>query len=130
MTYRKALGITIVLATVSIVAAVPVLAKNSHTLSVNRAALLGGTQLQPGSYQVSWEEHSPDLSVTFSSGKKGDALVTAHARLVDRGVKYDRNSILYDENPPGTVTITEIRLAGMNQAIVFDEATSESHTNP
>jgi len=101
------------------VASVAAFAKNSRTLSVTLPASLNGVQIAPGKYTVSWETQSPEVTVTFSKGRK--VIVTAEGRLVERDVKYRDNMVVYRTNPDGSNTIRELRFGGKNQVIVFDQ---------
>ena len=101
------------------VATAPALAKNSRTINVAFPASLGNTQIAAGEYQMSWESHSPTTTVTF---KRGNRVVgAAEGKLVDRDTKYSRDSVVFGAASGGSYTITEIRLGGTKQAIVFHE---------
>lgn len=117
---RKYLGGTIPTLVFLLAASVPAWAKNSHYLTIDRHAVLNSTSLTAGAYRIQWEAHSSGLTVTFS--KEGKVVATTEGKLVDRGVKYGRDVVVYDTRPDGSVTISEIRLGGMSQAIVFGEA--------
>ncbi len=103
---------------------VSALAKDSRTLNVPYAASLNGTPIAPGSYKLSWEAHSPDVTVTFATGKGNNVIATAQGKIVDRGVRYQNNSVVYETKSDGSRAILEIRLAGMTQALVFAEPAS------
>lgn len=117
---RKYLGGTIPTLVFLLAASVPTWAKNSHYLTIDRHAVLNGTSLNAGEYKIQWEAHSPSFTVTFSD--KGKVVATTEGKLVDCGVKYGRDAVIYDTHPDGTFAISEIRLAGMSQVIVFGEA--------
>lgn len=92
-------------------------AKQSRTVRLPYDASLNGTALTKGEYKVSWEQHSPEATVTVSRGK--NVMATANGRWVDRDVRYRTNEVLYNVNPDGSRTILEIRFAGLNGALVF-----------
>ncbi len=66
---------------------------------------------------ISWESHSSTATVTFSKSK--DVVATAEAKIVDRGTKSSRNTVVFMAREDGTQVIQEIRPAGESQAIVF-----------
>lgn len=93
-------------------------AENSTTFALTSPVSLNGTKLKAGRYKVIWEQHSPGATVTFFEGKR--VVASAQGKIVDRGVKYRRNMVLDQANPDGSRVITEIRIGGTTQAIVFD----------
>ena len=108
------LGLAFVLA-----ASASALAKNSHRVNLQYDMVLNGTHLNAGDYMVSWESHSNSATVTFS--KSRNVVATAEAKLVDRGKKYSRNTVVFMAREDGTRVIQEIRPAGETQAIVLSE---------
>jgi len=92
-------------------------AKGPKTLTLDRSVTINGTQLSAGDYAVTWVEHSPQATVTFTRGKKVAA--TIEARWVDRPSRNESDSVVYIQEPDGSESVTEIRFAGMNRALVF-----------
>ncbi len=101
----------------------PAVAKNkdrgSANLTISHAVTVGGVQLHEGPYKVTWEHHSPGLTVSFSQHKQ--EVASATAQMVERPVTYASDSVLYNTNPDGSYTLLEIRIGGTNQAIVFQQ---------
>ncbi len=121
MTYHRyfrvvALGLAALLLT-----AIVAFAKGSKTFNVPYAAMLGGTRIEAGHYQVVWEENRPEVTVTFASENGKHVVTTAHGRLEERSTKYDRNMLVYNAKPDGTQVISELRLGGSSKAIVFGQ---------
>jgi hypothetical protein len=54
--------------------------KNSANLNLDQTVKVAGTQLAPGQYKLIWEGTGPDITVSFTEGKK--TVATASARLV------------------------------------------------
>jgi hypothetical protein len=119
MITRKVLARFILGLAILSVANIVSFAKDSVTLTISLPASVGGVQVAAGEYQVSWVSHSPEATVEFA--KKGKVIATAEGKLVNRDVKYPRHMVVYRTNADGSYTITEIRLRGKRQAIVFNE---------
>ena len=102
-----------------LVASASAMAKNSRSFNLTYPASLNGTKLAAGEYRVTWESHSAEVTVTFTSTK--DVVATAQGKLVERDAKYDRNAVVYETNADGARIIMEIRFGGTKQAIVFGE---------
>ncbi len=117
--YRNLRPVTLTLVAL-IMASIPAGAKASRHFSLAYAASVGGTQIAPGNYNVSWVQHSPQATVTFMKGKQ--VVATAEAKWVERNTKYERNMVVFASKPDGSRAILELRFAGMSRALVFDNA--------
>ena len=93
-------------------------ASGSATVKLFGAAQLNGKSLAAGEYKVKWESHSPEANVTFLQGKT--AVVTAHAKLVDRDQASPENVVVTRANSDGSETIVEIRFEGKKSVLVFE----------
>jgi len=80
---------------------------------------IGDAQLEPGRYKITWQQHSPDATVTVAKGKS--VVATTEARIEKRANRFDRNSVLYRIHTDGSRSVSEIHLGGTNTAIVFTE---------
>lgn len=119
MTHHKLLrGLISGLALV-LLASSSALAKGSRTINVPYAASLSGTQIEAGQYQLSWEERSPQATVTMAKGK--NVMATVQGKIEQRSAKYERNMVVFATRADGSYIISEFRLAGTNKAIVFSE---------
>ncbi len=116
---RNYLGITLLLLGLILSASTPAFATNQRPVTLRYDMVLLGTPLRAGEYTIRWQSHSPTATVTVSNGRK--VLATTEAKLVGRGVKYDRDFVVFDTKADGTKTIREIRPAGSSHAIVFYE---------
>lgn len=112
-------GVSVLVLALILSASAPTFANDKRNVTLQHDMVLLGTPLEAGEYTISWESHSAKAKVTVSN--QNDVLATAEAKLVERGKKYDRNTVVFDANPDGTNTIREIRPAGSRQAIVFYE---------
>jgi hypothetical protein len=100
-----------------LVAGTPLIAKQSRTVRLPYTALLSGRVLAKGEYKLTWQQHSPEATVTVMQGK--DVVVTAQAKWVDREADYPTNEVLYTLNSDGSRAIKEIRFAKLKGALVF-----------
>jgi hypothetical protein len=89
------------------------------TFNVPFSGKMGEAQIAAGRYYITWEQHSPDVTVTVAKGK--EVVATVKARIETRDAKFQRNMVVYDTNADGTRTITELRIGGTHTAIVFSE---------
>lgn len=112
--FRRVVPVLVVLA----LASAPAFAKNARSLNLEYPVTLGSSQIAPGNYTVTWEQHSPEATVSFMKGKR--VLATAEAKWVERNVKYQRNSVVYNTAADGSHRIIEIRFAGMSQVMVLN----------
>ncbi len=110
-------SMTVVLA---LAAAVGAQAKSKELTSMvlHSNAMVAGTHLTTGSYNVHWQTHSPEATVTFLKG--GKVTGTAEGKLVDRGYKYPSDEVMYDESPDSTRNIREIRFKGSSEVLEFN----------
>ncbi|MBZ5544925.1 MAG: hypothetical protein LAO07_14795 [Acidobacteriia bacterium] len=120
MKHHRHLKVLVLGSAVLLLAAVNVFAKNAKTFNLAYAGLLGSARLEPGHYQIAWEAHSPQVTVTVAKNGK-DIVATAQGKMVERSTKYQTNMVVYDTKPDGTQVISELRIGGTNKAIVFDE---------
>jgi hypothetical protein len=123
MKARNLVGTSMMLA-LMIVASGWALAKDSVNLKLDFAASVHGTQLAAGEYQVSWQTHSPQATVTFKQKKGGVA--TAEGILAERPARYESNSVVYSTNADGSRNIIEIRFAGSNKVLTFGDSSPTS----
>jgi hypothetical protein len=54
--------------------------KKSASVEIDQPVKVAGAQLAPGQYHLTWEGNGPDVTVTFTEGKK--TVATAPAKLV------------------------------------------------
>ncbi len=119
---RKGLASTFFVVAALLVATMPAVAKNARRLTVSHTAMLNGTPIPQGVYEVSYTTHSPEARVTFSTPKGDTIVATADGKVVKRRTPYPASAVVYDTNPDGSLSIVEIRFAGEKQVIVFSKA--------
>ncbi|HLY61961.1 MAG TPA: hypothetical protein VKV95_14540 [Terriglobia bacterium] len=101
---------------------VSALAKNSRKVNFAYLATLNGTQVAAGNYEVTWQTHSPEATVTIADRKR--LMVATNGRWEERNTKYESNAVVYDTNDDGSRSIIEIRFAGLAGALVFDKSSN------
>jgi hypothetical protein len=94
----------------------------ANTITLQNPAVLNGTQLDAGQYQVKVGSNG---DVTFLRGKT--EVATARARLEDRDSKARFNTVVTKANADGPPSITEIQFEGKKQALVFDNTSRASN---
>ena len=114
----KYLGLTILALGFLAMAGASAMAANSKSIKLPYDATLDGTHLTSGTYNVQWDSGTPEATVTFKKGK--EVVVTAKAKLEDRGHKYNDSSVMYSTGSDGSQTISEIRIAGSSEVLVFE----------
>ncbi len=118
MTRKPFLSIVILALAVVLTASVPAYsANNSCRVHMPFAGTLSGAALAAGHYNITWQAHSPTLTVTVAQGK--NVIATVPGRMEERASKFARNMVVYTTRPDGSQIINEVRLGGTNRAIVF-----------
>jgi hypothetical protein len=119
MNIRKYFGASALSVALLLAAGIPGLAANSRTVTLRHAAVLSGTSLSAGQYDIRWESHSPDATVQFVRGRK--VVLSTQGRVEGRNKTYDRNAVVYDSAPDGSLSLVEIRFAGSSDVLVFNQ---------
>lgn len=119
MKLRKILAVTF--STAFLLSAVSLQAARNKTQSVfvPYAGTVAGAHLKSGQYHVKFETDGTTAKLTFVLNRK--VIATVEGKVVNHADEYSTNQVLYDTKPDGSRTITEIRFANPNQAIVFKE---------
>ena len=96
----------------------------AHEVSITHQANIGnGPELQPGTYRVEVVKNQDSAEVHFFKG--GDLVLQAPVRLTQEAAKCDSTEVHYEEVDGGQV-ITQIRLEGSKEGLVFKPATSKA----
>jgi hypothetical protein len=90
--------------------------KNSGNIKLEQPVEVGGIQLAPGQYMLSWEGSGPDATVSFTEGKK--TVATAPAKLVNNPIRLE--AIETNTAVAGTPVLTAIDLK--NLTLQFENA--------
>ena len=119
MKHRKLLQSLMASLSVLLLISASAFAKGARTISISYPATLGGVHLAVGHYDLTFEQHSPEATVKLAKGKT--VVVTTQAKVEERSTKYQRNMVVFETKSDGSQIVSEIRLGGTNQAIVFSE---------
>ena len=119
MNLKRSLCVTIVTMMFFVAAGTAAESRGSGNAVIHYDATAAGSHLASGSYNIEWQTHSPEATVTFFRGH--NVMATAEGKVVDRGTTYPSNQVVYNENPDGSRTIQEIRFKGSSEVIVFNE---------
>ena len=94
-------------------------AKDLRNVVLRSDATVAGTHLASGNYNVQWQVHSPDATVSFRQGSK--VVATAEGKLVDRGMKCASDEVVFDETADGARVIRELRFKGSSEVVEFNQ---------
>jgi|SRR5277367_2964012 len=88
--------------------------KNQRSVEIPEAVQVGGTQLEPGTYKVSWQGTGPAVQVTFLSHGKAVATVPGTLKTNDSQVTEDAI-----QTDLANKTLYEIDFRRDKEALVF-----------
>jgi hypothetical protein len=91
---------------------------NSRPFSIPVPIIVNGAEVPAGNYDLNWESRESTAFVTLS--KDGMFVAGGKGTWVKQGVKYMADAVLLRVNANGSRSLVEIRLAGSNKTIVFD----------
>jgi hypothetical protein len=128
MRIRNQAGSLAVSLGLALVAVGPAFAKHSQVINVDHDVTIKGKQLDAGKYRVSWDGQGPDATVTFTHK---ESVITTTGTLVQRPLKSRYDAVVYTEGDNGASTILEVRFAGSNKVLSFDNSsTAGNQTTP
>jgi len=123
MSLKKTLSVTIVAMALFVATGVAANAgaqsKNSGNVLLRYDVTVAGAHLAGGKYNIQWQTHSPEATVSFLQGSK--VVATAEGKMVERETRYASNEVVYETTANGAKTLQEIRFKGSNRVIVFNE---------
>ncbi len=118
MKLSRTLSVTVLAIACFVVASFAATPRDSKSVLLNFDATVSGSQLASGKYNVKWQSHSPEATVSFMRGNK--VVATVEGKVVDRGTRFATDSVLYDESANGGRIIREIRFKGSSEVIEFN----------
>jgi hypothetical protein len=90
----------------------------SGSFSLAGPAMVGGTQLQAGSYQAKWAGPAPSGEIEIL--QDGKRVATAHARILSLSAVVAATTPEIHANPDGTASLISLRFGGQALALYFD----------
>jgi hypothetical protein len=118
MTIRKLSQVLIVALGTVLLTGTGAFAKGAHILNAYPATV-NGQSIKPGHYDVEWQEHSPEATVTFSQDRH--TVATVQGKVEERSTRYKEDAVIYDSGADGTKRIVEIQFAKSNKVLVFSD---------
>lgn len=102
------LGMTLLMTTVAFAA-------EKGSMKLIQPAMIGGVQLAPGEYNLSWEGSGPSVELKIAKG--GKVVATAPARTVELKSSAPANGTATKQNAEGTPAVSQIFFHGKTQAL-------------
>jgi hypothetical protein len=118
---------TTLLTLVFVCASIPAQAKKNppRPFQLREEVILNGAQVPAGLYELIWETQGSKARVTLQ--KDGKFIATAAGIFVNSGIKYIQDAAVLRENPDGSESLIEIRIAGLAKAIVLNSSDTIVH---
>ena len=85
-------------------------AANKGQIQITESTAVGGKQLKPGDYTVTWDGQGPSVQLNIMKGSK--VVTTVPAQVVATEAPQPANSIVAKVGGDGTKSLSEIRLSG------------------
>lgn len=100
-------------------ASVPALAKKypPRPFQLRQNVILNGAEVPAGLYSLIWETEGARARITLQ--KDGKFVASAEGSFLKSGVKYGQDAAVLLDNPDGSKSLIEIRIADMSKAIVL-----------
>jgi hypothetical protein len=135
---RKYFGTSVLSVALLLAAGVPALAANSRKVALLHDVVVNGVTLRAGQYTIRWQTHSPEATIQFVrhneviAGTEGRIEVrkgayqcnvrfNALSQLETCANGYNRDAVVYNTAPDGTMSLVEIRFAYSNKVLVFNQ---------
>lgn len=96
----------------------PKLQNYKESFAVTAPLQIGGKQLAPGRYEVTWSGPTPTAEVQIA--RNATTTATLQARIVILDAKASADAIGTRANPDGSLSLDSLRFEGENFALYFD----------
>ena len=94
--------------------------RGSRSFVLRPGLMLNRNKIPAGDCEIRWESYVTDAKVKFL--QHDFVVVSAKAKWVQSDSKFENNAIVYRINADRSLTLLEIRFAGMDRALVFGES--------
>ena len=101
--------------------------QNKGSLDLDRPATVGGHQLAPGAYKLSWDGTGSNVDLMISSHGKLLATVPAHLIELNKAERYD--AFESNTNEDGSQSLTEIDFGGKKYALALGNETTMTESS-
>ncbi|MFZ0960747.1 MAG: hypothetical protein WAO35_07550 [Terriglobia bacterium] len=118
MTLKRTLQFMMIALAFTIAVGAQAKVKDSGNLDLRFDVTVAGAHLASGNYDIRWQSHSPEATVSFL--QEGKVVATAEGKVVDRGTKYQNDGVVYGQAADGTRVIRELHFQGSREAIEFE----------
>ena len=112
---------------VALLLATSAFAAEKGSMRLIQPAVVGGVQLAPGDYNLTWDGTGPNVEVKVTKGSK--VLATAPAKVVDLPSSASASGTTTKPNAEGKTAVSQIFFHGKTRALeIVPEAPSEAET--
>jgi hypothetical protein len=94
--------------------------QNKGSLELDRPATVGGHQLSPGDYKLTWDGTGPNVDLMILS--HGKLVATVPAQLIELNQSERNNAFGSRTNDDGSQALTKIWFSGKKYAVDFGDA--------
>jgi hypothetical protein len=94
--------------------------KIHKTVCIIEPTVVGGVEVEPGTYSIDWSGTGPNVQVSFS--RQGKTIATAPATLVPAKNRYD--SLTTSQTQDGKKSLVEIKLTNSTLDFIQGDARS------
>ncbi len=92
---------------------------NRHSVEISDSVQVGGSQLKPGKYDLTWQGAGPEIQVSFVHDGKTVATVTGTLKTNDPNVTGD--DIVTETTGASAKTLKEIDFSHNKESLVFEQ---------
>ena len=91
--------------------------QNKGSIELDKPATIGGHQLAPGEYKLTWDGTGPNVDLMILTN--GKLVATVPARLIELSRPQPNNGYEAQKNDDGSRTLTGIEFGGKKFALAF-----------
>jgi len=99
-------------------------AAEKGSMRLIQPAMVGGVQLTPGEYNLSWEGNGPNVELKVMKGNK--VIATAPAKAVDLKNSAPANGTTTKPNAEGKTAVSEVFFRGKTRALEIGDGGAQS----
>jgi hypothetical protein len=92
-------------------------AKTEHKVKIDEAVQVGSTQLQPGTYEVAWQNTGKFVPITFTHN--GKTVLTTRGHIVEQSKPSDTDEVLMRKTNTNQQRLEELIFGHHKEALSF-----------